>query len=207
VSPLFRRRPLVRAEMALHGPRRVAALLHPAPGRWPDHERGDRLAIGLGTLALAARFTTPNRWEPYRDTLAPLAHGIAAAGDGSLPGDLVWLDALGPVGRLEVVPWEGPGRLGVETDMIDSPRGFVPRLQVRPKEAGPGMEIASLGLLIAIAVDAVEDRMALALGIEGLLAWHRDSDRLAAPRDALMFALAHADERLREVGGSLPSGI
>jgi hypothetical protein len=207
VSPLFRRTPRVRAEMALHGPRRAAAQLHPRPGRWPEHERADRLAIGLGTLALAARFTTPNRWEPFRATLAPLAEGIASSGSGALPGDLVWLDALGPVGRLAVVPWEGPGRLGVESDLIDSPAGPVPRLRVRPKEAGPGLEIAALALVVALAVDVAEDRLALALGIEGLLAWHRDSDRLAPPRDALMFALSHAGGRLREAGRSLPPGL
>lgn len=203
---LLRRSSLVRAEIALHGPRRVAALLHPAPGRWPGHEREDRLAIALGTAALAARHATPARWEPYRDLLAPLARGIAAAGRAPLPGDLVRLDGLGPVGPLAVVPWEGEGRLAVETDLIDSPRGSVPRLLVRPREAGPGVEIASLGLVIAVAVDALDDRLALALGLEGLLAWHRDSDRLAPPRDALAFALAHADERLGEAGRALPPG-
>lgn len=208
MSPLFRRAPpLVRAQIALHGPRRAAVLLHAGPGRWPGKERADLLTLALGTLALGARHTTPNRWEAYRATLAPLAHGVATAGSGPLPGGLVRLDALGPVGVLEVVSWQGPGLLGVETDLVGSAAGPVPRLSQRPKDPGPGLEIATLALAIAVAVDAVEDRLALALGIEGLLAWHRHSDRLAPPRDPLTFSLAHAGTRLREAGRALPPGL
>ena len=106
---LRRSRPLVRAEVAFHGPRRAAALLHPGEGRWPEHEARDRLTVGVGLAALAAFRMTELRWIPYRDALATLATRLARAEAGPLPGDLARLDGLGQPGLLDVVPWEGPG--------------------------------------------------------------------------------------------------
>lgn len=207
MSPLFRRAPLVRAEIALYGPRRAAALLTPAEGRWPEHARADRVGIALATVALAARHCAPSRWGPLQAELVAAAQGIAATSEGPLPGGLVDLDRLGPGGWLEVVPWEGEGRLRVVTELARSSVGPVPKLVQRPGESGPALEIAALALLIAVAVDLEQDRLALALGVEGLMAWHRDSDRQASPRDAFAFALVHAADRLAASGGSLPPGL
>ncbi len=70
---------------------------------------------------------------------------------------------------------------------------MVPRLGAHPGEAGPFREIASLALILAEAEHADRDqRLRLALGMEGILFWFRDSDRRAPPRNALAFALAHA---------------
>lgn len=202
------RAPLVRAEVALYGPRRAAALLHPADGRWPAHEDADRLALGVGMAALAAHRASEARWEAYRDALARAATGIAAAGREPLPGDLVALERLGVAGPLAVVPWEGPGAARVEAELLATRGGLVPRLAGAPATAGPAKEIAALALLVALAVDAdTEGRLALALGVEGVVAWFRQSDRLAASRNALAFALAHAEERLSETGRSLPPGL
>jgi hypothetical protein len=206
VSPLFRRPPLVRAEIALHGPRRAAARLHPGPGRWPELERADRLSMGLAMAALAARAAPPPRWNAYRDVLARFALGLSRAAPGPLPGDLVPLDAFGPGGLLAVVPWEGPGRLNVEAAIVRSAAGPVPKMLEQPDESGPAREVAALALLVALAADAGEDRLALALGVEGLLSWHRESDRSAPARDAFAFSLLHAAERLRESGRELPPG-
>jgi hypothetical protein len=207
VPSLFRRSALVRAEVAIHDPRTCAALLEPARGRWPHSERADRIAVGLGTAALAVRHGAPSRAEALEEEMVRLAKGVAAAVEGPLPGGLVVLDRLGPGGLLMVVPWEGPGRLRVVTDVVGSARGLVPRLVDRPAEAGPALEIAALALLIAVAVDLEGDRLALAFGIEGLLAWYREADRLSSPADALAFALARADGRIRETGGALPPGL
>lgn len=207
MPPLFRRSALVRAEVAIYDPRNCAATLEPARGRWPDAERADRIAVGIGTAALAVRHGAPSRTEALMEGLVGLATGVASAAEGPLPGGLVVLDRLGPGGMLMVVPWEGPGRLRVVTDVVGSARGPVPRLVDRPAEAGPALEIAALALLIAVAVDVEGDRLALALGIEGLLAWYREADRLSPPGDALAFALARADARIREGGGALPPGL
>ena len=200
VTPLFRRTPVAAAEVAIHGPTRAAVLLHPAPGRWPEHEPADRLGLGVGLAALAAGTSSEARWPPFRDALAVLAGRLASAGPGPLPGDLVDLRPLGGSGGLAVVPWEGPGRARVEVQLLGSQAGPVPRLADRPGESGPFAEVAALALLIALSVDREEDRLPLALGAEGVLAWFRESDRRAAPRNALAFALAHADERLKQAG-------
>jgi hypothetical protein len=204
--PLLRRSPLVRAEVALHGPRRAAARLHPGEGRWPEHEGRDRLAVGVGMAALAAFRMADPGWVPYRAALATLATRVARADAGPLPGDLAPLDGFGQPGLLQVVPWEGPGRENVEAEIVAARGGPVPRMAREPESAGPVREVAALALLVALAADAGPDgRLALALGIEGLLAWFRESDRLAPARNALAFALAHADERLREGGRPLPA--
>lgn len=182
-------------------------LLHPAAGRWPAHEGADRLALGLGMIALAAHGLTPARWEAFRDTLAPLARGVAATPAGPLPGDLAPLDRLGVPGQLAVVAWEGPGRVRVEEHLLETRGGLVPRLEDQPDEAGPLKEIAALTLLIALAADADGERLALALGIEGVLAWYRESDRLSPARSVLAYALAHAHDRLAEAGRPAPDGV
>lgn len=202
--PLFRRRPLVRAEVALHGPRRAAVRLHPADRRWPAHEAADRLEVGVGAAAATIRRAPAARWPPYQGILVSLAARLAAADPGPLPGGIVVLDRLGPTGELAVVPWEGEGRQTVEFDLVGSPGGTVPGIPVRPDEAGPAVEVASLALLVALAADDDAARLPLALGLEGLVAWHRESDRAAPARDALRFAMAHADERLTEAGRRLP---
>jgi hypothetical protein len=182
-------------------------LLDPAPGRWPEHEPADRLALGIGLAALAAG-TSPNaRWPAFREALVALARRLAAAAPGALPADLADLGGLGAPGALRVVPWEGEGRARIQVQLHESVGGPVPVMGDRPRESGPFAEVASLALLIALAVDREEDRLALALGVEGVVAWFRDSDRRAAPRHALAFALAHADERLKQAGRpGLPAG-
>ncbi|HTI35849.1 MAG TPA: hypothetical protein VL422_19385, partial [Miltoncostaea sp.] len=197
---LFKRTPVAAAEVAIHGPARAAGMLHPAPGRWPGHEPGDRLALGIGLVALAAGTASDTRWFAFRDLLATTAAQLAAAPPGALPGDLADVRPLGGTGWLAVVPWEGPGRARVEVHLLTSRAGPVPVMADRPAESGPFAEIAALALLIALAADREEDRLALALGAGGVLAWFRESDRRAAPRNALAFALAHADGRLKQAG-------
>ena len=181
-------------------------LLHPAPGRWPGREPADRLGLGLGMIALAAHGSPEARWEAFRALLADLARRVAAA-EGPLPGDLAPLERLGVPGALAVQPWEGPGLARLEAHLLDTRAGLVPLLAHQPDEAGPHKEIASLALLIALAADAVPDRLTLALGIEGVLAWYRESDRLSAPRNALGYAMAHVRERLAGSGRPLPAGL
>ena len=182
-------------------------MLHPAPDRWPDHEESDRIGLGIGLTALAAGSSADNRWLAFREMLVRLAGRLAAADAGPLPGDLVDLRPFGSAGGLAVVPWEGPGRARIEMQLLETAAGPVPRLSDRPDEHGPFAEVAALALLVALAVDRPEDRLTLALGVEGVVAWFRESDRRAAPRNALVFALAHADARLKESGRpGIPAG-
>lgn len=206
-TPLIRRTPVARAEIAFYGPRSAAAMLHPGAGRWPAHETSDRLALGIGMVALAAQGSPDVRWEGLRSILTPLATRIAEGGEGPLPGDLAPLEALGVPGCLAVVRWEGPGLARLEADLLSTRGGLVPVLAEHPAEAGPVKELAALALLIALAADADPGRLALALGIEGVLAWYRQSDRLSPPRNALGYALAHVRERLSASGMPVPAGL
>lgn len=205
---LFDRAPLVRGEVAFYGPRRAAAMLHPGQGRWPEHEAADRLALGVGAAALGAFSSSERRWGAYRDALARAATEIAAAGEGPLPVDLVPLEGLGVPGMLAVVPWEGPGRARLVVELLGARGGVVPKVAEAPGTSGPAREIAALTLLVALAADAgAEPRLALALGVEGVVAWFRESDRRAPPRNALAFALDHARGRLEGTGRPLPPGL
>ena len=205
---LFDRAPLVRGEVAFYGPRRAAAMLHPGQGRWPEHEAADRLALGVGAAALGAFSSSERRWGAYRDALARAATEIAAAGEDPLPGDLVPLEGLGVPGTLAVVPWEGPGRARLVVELLGARGGVVPKVAEAPGTSGPAREIAALTLLVALAADAgAEGRLALALGVEGVVAWFRESDRRAPPRNALAFALDHARGRLEGTGRPLPPGL
>jgi hypothetical protein len=205
---LFDRAPLVRGEVAFYGPRRAAAMLHPGQGRWPEHEAADRLALGVGAAALGAFSSSERRWAAYRDALARAATEITAAGEGPLPGDLVPLEGLGVPGMLAVVPWKGPGRARLVVELLGARGGVVPKVAEAPGTSGPAREIAALTLLVALAADAgAEGRLALALGVEGVVAWFRESDRRAPPRNALAFALDHARGRLEGTGRPLPPGL
>ena len=67
------------------------------------------------------------------------------------------------------------------------------------------MAVAALAVLVALAVDAdVDGRLALALSVEGLVGWYRESHRLVAPRSSVIFARAHAVARLDDAGRDVP---
>ncbi len=98
-----------------------------------------------------------------------------------------------------VVEWQGDGRALVEAQLVEARAALVPRLGRSPDEAGPFREIAALALVLALAEEAdAHERLRLALGVEGIVFWFRDSDRRAPPHNALAFALNHVDARLHE---------
>ena len=200
---MIRRRPLARALITLYGPAKAAVLLEPGEGRWPEHERSDRLRLGIGMAALATNRLADRWWEAYREGLVAFATGVARE-TGEIPGDLISLEGLAR-GPLVVVPWDGPGRGELTVELRQSAVGPVPALGGDAVKAGPGLAVGALALLVALAVDADADgRLALGLAVEGLVAWYRESHRLVAPRNALVFARAHAVARLDEVGRDLP---
>lgn len=106
-----------------------------------------------------------------------------------------------------MVGWEGEGRVEIGVSLSVTRAGLVPYLEAPSSPPGPSREIAGVALAIALAADAAADpdgRLAIALGIEGVLAWFRESDRRTHPRHAVTFALAHAQDRLREAGRPVP---
>ncbi len=184
-------------DVAFYGLASAGVSLQPAAGRWPQHEADDRQEVGVGLAALPASKLPGSLWDAYRDALRAFAMRVADADEGTLPGDLVSLDGFGRRAVLSVVPWDGPGMTMVSADVVHSSAGPVPRLRSRDKGTGPSGAIAALALAIALAADADRrGRLALALGIEGLLAWYRESHRASPPRLALAYALEHARGRL-----------
>jgi hypothetical protein len=203
---LGRRRALARARVSLYGPGRAGVLLEPADGRWPDHERADRLRLGAGLVAIAANKLPGRWWEPFRDALVAAAE--AASGPDAIPGDLVPMEPFGARGFLRVEPWSGEGRAEVVAELGPSAVGPVPVLRKGVHGEGPGFAVAALALLIALAVDADEDgRLALALTVEGLVGWYRDTHRMAAPHKGVTYALEHAVARLDDAGRPVPPDL
>jgi hypothetical protein len=198
-TSLFRRTPYVRAEIAFYGPARTAVRVTPAPGRWPDAEADDRLTLATGLAAVAGHKSPDTRWPAFRTAMVELAKGINQAPSGPLPGDILSLDELGATSDLVIVEWQGEGRALVEAELVRARAAVLPRLGAHPDEAGPFREIAALALILAEAEDAdSHQRLRLALAVEGLIFWFRDSDRRAPPHNALAFALNHVDVRLHE---------
>ena len=201
---MLRRRPLARALVTFYGPAKAAVLLEPAPGRWPEHERSDRLRLGVGMAATATNRMAERWWEPFRDSLVTFATRVATA-EGELPADLISLDGIAAKGPLAVIPWDGPGRSELTVELRSAPVGPVAVLVGDVVKSGPGLPTGALALLVALAVDADrEGRLALALSVEGLVGWYRESHRLVAPRSAVTFALAHAVARLDDAGRDVP---
>jgi hypothetical protein len=202
-----RRETLARARVALYTRTRAAVLLDPAQGRWPAHEASDRLRLGAGLAASAAGRVPERHWEPFRAALVDLARAVAGT-SGALPGDVVRLDGFGLDGGLAVVPWEGHGRVEVVLALCASSVGPVPVLERAGPRESPVPAVAALALLTALAVDADADgRLVLALAVEGIVGWYRESHRLTAPRNAVAYALTHASARLGETGRPLPAAL
>ena len=195
---------LLSGEILFYGPLRTAVRTHPAAGRGPKEQADDRLALVISLAALAANKAPDNRWPPLREAMVDLAKGINQAPPGPLPEDLVPLDQLGARGDLLVVDWQGEGRARVEVQVVKARAAIVPHLAATPDEAGPFREIAALALALAMAEEAdAHERTRIALGLEGVVFWFRDSDRRAPPRNALAFALNHVEVRLEEKAGDV----
>lgn len=199
---------LAAVEVALYDPARAGVNLLPVKGRWPEHERADRLALGLGLVCLAPPRTPGGWWDSYRTSLRTLAIAISEAGDEPLPGDLLPLETFGRRDALEVVPWRGSTPGAVEADVVSTRAGLVPRLRSRHKDPGPGIAVAAMALVIALAADGDHQaRLGLALSIEGTLACYRESERHTPPRQVFGYALEHARNRLVDQGAPLPPGL
>lgn len=204
---LFRARTLVRSQVVLHAPSRVSARVVAAtPEDSPG--AGARVLMGVGLVAVAFHRAVGRGRDALGECLVELAVGIAGASDGELPFALVHLGPLGVREYLQVVPWDGDGRGRVDAEVVAAAGGTrVPRVTAAPEYAGPSVEIAALALVASLAEPPDGDvRLALALGVEGVLAWYREADERTPPRDALASALVHAADRMAEAGRVLPAG-
>lgn len=206
---LFRTRPIVAAEVALHAPARAAVRLDPAAGGEGGDAAGLPVLMGVGMAAVIGHEVPETRRAGMWECLVEAASGIAGLPVGQDPVRLVHLGPLGIPDHLEVIPWGGAGRGRVAAEVVAGGAGArVPRITDRPAFAGPSAEIATLALVCHVAAAAGPgDRLALALGLEGVIAWYREAHPMSPPRDALRFALVHAADRMQEAGRAIPPGL
>lgn len=205
---LFRARPFVTAEAVLISGERCAARIAPAPGRPPGTEAADAVIAAAGAVAVAWNRAPESRVEGMRECLVELAQAVAS---GPPPERAVHLGPLGGRDFLSLEPWGADGRGRVEVEVARNRAGhLVPRLAASPEFAGPSVEVAALALVQHAAGGPARDadaRLALALSVEGVLAWYREGHQLTPPGDALAYALAHAGERMDEAGRTTPPGL
>ena len=206
---LFRTRPIVAAEVALYSPAQAAARLLPVAGRDAGDAAGDPILMGMGMAAVIGHEMPEVRRAGMWECLVEAASGIAALPDGEEPVRIVHLGPLGVREYLEVVPWGGPGRGRVAADVVAGRAGArLPRITARPAFAGPSAEIATLAVVCHVAAAAGPDeRLGLALGLEGVIAWYREAHSMSPPHDALRFALVHAADRMQGAGRAFTPGL
>lgn len=206
---LFRAKPIVMAEVALLAPDRAAARVI-APGGGSDEVGlGDRVRMAVGLVAAAYHRAPDTRIMGFEECLVELAQAIAApAPEG--PGErLVHLGPLGVRDYLTLEPWGAEPRGLIAAELVAARGGSaVPRITASPAFAGPSAEIAALALAQHVGTRAAADgRLAVGLGIEGVLAWYREAHRMSQPSDALTFALVHMADRMARAGRSVPPGL
>jgi hypothetical protein len=207
---LFRSRPALTAEVALHSASRASVRV---AGRDLADEpaAASQVRAALGCVAVAHHRTFEARLGGFEECLVELAQAVAALGDGPAPERMVHLGPLGVGDFLLLDTWADSGRGRVVFEIVSARAGReVPRLGDSPSFAGPSVEIAALAVAQHVATRAAPTddlRVALALGIEGIVSWYREAHRMSPPHDALAFALAHLAERLAESGRRLPDGF
>lgn len=192
------RGPLVRAAIDVRGVLEPCITFTPAAGRWPEHETADRMVLCAGLAALTLEHVEAAGDETvanYIRTAANLlARGAPARGAMS---ELV----RRPAGaRNAAAP--RPVRLELRRSVL----GAVPRL--KGSRHGPGTLLhAALAIVSTTFDDARDDeRLAMALVLEGVLAW-QDKAGIRSAQQAVAYATHHAAARLHESGRSIPGAL
>ncbi|MFP5451186.1 MAG: hypothetical protein ACLGG9_05480 [Thermoleophilia bacterium] len=206
---LFRAKPIVMAEVALLAPDRAAARVIAPGGAGDEVGPGERVRMAVGLVAAAHHRSPDTRVTGLEECLVELARAIAGP-DPAGPGErLVHLGPLGVRDFLTLDPWGAEPRGLIAAELVAVRGGAaVPRITASPAFAGPSAEIAALALAQHVAAGADADgRLAVGLGIEGVLAWYREAHRMSQPSDALTFALVHMADRMAHAGRSVPPGI
>lgn len=207
---LFRSRPRTVAEVVLHSPSRVSARIDPGPGHAPSLlTDAERIHMAVGAVTLAYSQAPERRIQGLEECLVEVASAVAVEHPDDPLGRFVHLAPLGVQDFLVVEEWGDPGEGKVAFEVLSGRAGApVPRLTGSPAFAGPSVEIAALALVCHVAGRSGPGaRLALALSIEGALAWFREADRLSPPAQAVTYALAHAAERLAQAGREAPPGL
>ena len=108
---------------------------------------------------------------------------------------------------VQLASWSGDrGLTRVWAEISHSAVGPVPLIK-----GSPSAGMLMLAGLCAVMDDAersdADGRLALALALEGLIAWYAEAHRMTPARDAVRSARAHAADRLRSAGRDLPPSL
>ncbi len=174
-------------------------------GRPPE---ADRLDLALGLLAWGVHRTHEDEVRMVADRMRELATAVAASNDGRVPEGTVRVatrtQGLVPV---ELTTWvDDPGLTHVRAEISHSAVGPVPLIKGSPAS----------GMLVLAGLCAVMDeaercdadgRLALALALEGLIAWYAKAHRMTPARDAVASARIHAVDRLAAAGRGVPPSL
>lgn len=191
---MWKRQPIVLAEVALTGTRRAAVRLTGDPSAMQAR------TLAAGAVALAAARLDDNGWATLRPAVIELAEAIAATSSGPLD-PIARIPGRGGAEEVRLVAWEESMRPNVTLEVVHSASGPVPRRSRSSSSAAGALGMAALAVPAAIASHLTgNDRLGLAFTLEGVLAWLADSDRRAPARAGSAYALDHADRRIAELG-------
>ncbi|MSO44635.1 MAG: hypothetical protein EXQ74_04940 [Thermoleophilia bacterium] len=202
------RRPYARIDVVLLAAGRAAVRVDFPAGGTGRGEPADRLDVVLGLLAWTMHRTHESRGPAVSDSIRVLASAVADSADGSLPAGTV-RGASRSQGQMDVVleNWpSGRGGAYVRLDLVPSAVGPVPVLRGSPAPAILGIAALAAGAWDC-AVEDLHGRLALALCMEGIVAWYGEAHRMSPPRDAVEFARTHALDRLVMAGRAIPAPL
>lgn len=202
------RGPLARLQVQFPEPGLAAVRTGFPRGGTGRGARADVLDLVLGMLAWGVRGTHEADVRAAADRIRAVATAIATSPDGTIPDGTIVLTTRSR-GTVDVAlcEWVDSRRASsVTVDLVHSGVGPVP-----VRKGSPPAPSLLLGGLVAAAREArgagPDDRLALALALEGLTSWYAEAHRLTPARDAVASARIHAAERLRAAGHALPPAL
>lgn len=199
---LLGRKPLVETTVDFDASGCVAVTFAPAPGRWPERERVDRLVMPAGIAALALARAADAVFDRVHAALRRIATTVA-----SLPTDDPE-ERVGAMTGLRLEPLIMTPERRVVVQLLKSRLGPVPTTGSAGHPSTLLAIAAGAALAVSTAPSPAEVRLAAALTLEGLLGWYREADPyLQPPQQAVAFALRHADARLAEQGRPSPASL
>lgn len=205
---MIRRKPLARIEVEFPAPGFAAPRVSFPGGGSGRPQAADRLDLVLGLLASGVHGTAEGDVRAAADRMRAVATAIAGSPDGTVaPGTVTVPTRREGIVDMELVPWSGArGGVTVTLDLVRSAVGPVPVCR-----SGSSSTMLMLAGLMAACWDArdsgADSRLALALSIEGLIAWYAEAHRLTPVRDAVESARTHAADRMRAAGRVPPDAL
>ncbi|MGB0731506.1 MAG: hypothetical protein ACPHET_06195 [Miltoncostaeaceae bacterium] len=200
------RRPKARIDVEMPAAGMAAVRITYPAGGTGRPPAADDLDLALGLIAWGFHRTHENEVRGIAERVRDLATAIAASPDGSLPAGTVRVGTRSR-GTVDValIPWSGDrGLTRITCELAGSAVGPVPVVKGSPSAAA--LVIAGLAAAMWLAGEGdADDRLALALSLEGLTAWYREAHRMTPARDAVHAARNHAADRLRDAGRVPPT--